>query len=601
MDFRRLFDIPAYQLARYPQRAAVCHVVQARRQCFSTLQLIEGMQQTAAGLLQLGVKKGDRVVLMTHSGSAHYNFIDFGLHLIGAVCVPVHANENSANLDYILRDAEVKYAFASDRELAEKLQRPEAPALRKIFTLEPCAEFPSYAELLIAPEEEHLSTFQTLKAAIHEDDLCTIMYTSGTTGRPKGVMLSHKNIVSNIKSVIALVPINCDHTVLSYLPLSHIFERMVTYSYIAVGASLHYAQSIETVVSELQVVRPHYFTSVPRMLERFYEHLLEQGLQSSKLKRHLLMRAVHLGERYSERKMFNLLYWIQLKLASIFIFRRWRKALGNRVQGVVVGAASLQIHLARLFTAAGIHVREGYGLTETSPVVAFNRFEPGMNRFGTVGIPVPGVEVRIDDPDEEGSGEILVRGPNVMLGYLNQPEETAKVIDPDGWFRTGDVGCIAHGRFLQLTDRKKDIFKTSSGKYVAPRELEEKLKTSPYIQQAMVLGANRPCVSALIVPSFALLEQWCREHGVHWTGPQYMVINPRVEKFFSNLVEEINQSLKSHERIRAFTLLHEPWSIDMGAVTPTLKVVRPRMEVYFQQEIEQMYARVHKSDSLDIA
>jgi long-chain acyl-CoA synthetase len=600
MDFRRLFDIPYYQQARYPTKAAISYVENSQWRSFSTGELVLGMQETAAGLLQLGVKKGDRIAIMIHAGSAYGHFIDFGLQLVGAISVPLHASEQVENLHFILRDAEIRYAFVSDEELANKLQMTKAPALRKILTIKRCAGFTCFEDLLIPPDEDHQSSIQTFKAVIHEDDLCTIMYTSGTTGRPKGVMLSHKNIVSNIKAVIALAPINCDHTVYSYLPLSHIFERMATYSYIAVGASLYYAQSIETIPADLATVRPHYFTSVPRMLERFYEQLLEAGFQGSKVKRHLLLRAVRLGERYDDRRMFNIFYWLQLKLASIFIFRRWRKALGNRVLGIVVGAASLQEHLARLFTAAGIHVREGYGLTETSPVVSFNRFEPGMNQFGTVGIPVPGVEVRIENPDEDGIGEIIVQGPNVMLGYLNQPEETAAVIDPEGWFHTGDVGRMVKGRFLQLTDRKKDIFKTSSGKYVAPRELEEKLKSTPYIQQVMILGANRPCVGALIVPSFALLEQWCIEHGVHWTAPQYMVINPRVEQFYQKLIEEVNQTLKSHERIRTFTLLHEPWSIDMGAVTPTLKVVRPRMEVYFQREIEQMYARENSADSADM-
>jgi long-chain acyl-CoA synthetase len=592
MDFRRLFDIFHYQQARYPQKVALAHRVDHHWNTFSTQECITWINKISAGLLQLGLKKGDKAALIADTGSAWWNFLDIAMLQIGVVVVPLHDTTHPRDLEFILKDADVKYCFASSRQLYERILevQPETPTLKKVFTFEKYPDLPSLQDILVEPDERHLSSFQTFKAVIHEDDLATIIYTSGTTGTPKGVMLSHKNIISNIKSIISLIPVNCDKTTFSFLPLSHVFERMVTYTYMAVGASLYYSESGERMIEDLQDVRPHYFTAVPRVLERLYDRILAEGQKRTRLKRRLLRWALRLGERYREHKVPSLLYWIQLRLASILVFHSWRRLLGNRVQGIVVGAAALQEKLARIFSAAGLEIREGYGLTETSPVVAFNHFGPGMYKFGTVGLPVPGVEVKIDQPNEKGEGEILVKGPNIMLGYHQQPGETEKVIDEQGWFHTGDIGLFVQKRFLKVTGRKKDIFKTSSGKYVAPQYVEQQLRHSPFIDQCLVIGFQKPFVAALIVPQMEQLKSWCLRNNVHWTAPPYMVLNPKVESLFEDLVEQINQSLDSHERIQKFLLLPESWTIENGEMTPTLKLRRQVIEEKQAEAIEKLYA-----------
>ena len=364
---------------------------------------------------------------------------------------------------------------------------------------------------------------------------------------------------------------------------------MVSYSYIAAGASVYYVDKLPNFVDYAKEIRPHYFSSVPRFLEKFYSGILERAGTMNRLKKGILLWAIALGERYDGKKGIPLLYFLKLKIADLLVFTSWRIALGNRVEGIIVGAAALQPRLGRLFSAAGIEIREGYGLTETSPVISFNRFEPGGVRFGTVGIPIPGIELKINDPNEENEGEILVKGPGVMLGYYNKPELTAEVLDDEGWFHTGDVGKIVHKRFLKITDRKKDIFKTTTGKYVSPQTIENQLNNSSFIEQSMVVGFNRPFVAALVVPAFGLLKKWCEENNVHWTAPQYMVINPKVVQHFEQIFESINEGLVNREKIRKFTLLYEDWSVENGEITPTLKLRRPYLLEKHQAEIDEMY------------
>ena len=402
-------------------------------------------------------------------------------------------------------------------------------------------------------------------------------------------MLTHRNIVSNIKSILTLVPVNYRMDALSFLPLSHIFERMVTYLYMAAGTTVWYSDSVEAILADLQEVRPHFFTAVPRILEKMHDHALEERQRRGTLGRKVFDLAIAWGKNYDPLEKLSPVYWLRHQLFNLLVYRRWRQAVGGRVQGIVCGAAALQVPLAKLLCAAGIPVREGYGLTETSPVVAFNHFEPGLYRHGTVGIPIPGMEVKIDRPDEQGEGEILVKGPNVMTGYLNQPAETAAVFTEDGWLRTGDSGHFERRRFLKITGRKRDFFKTSSGKFVAPQRVESHLLESLYIRQVMVTGINQPCVSALIVPDFPALERWCEENGVHWTAPQFMALNPRVLKFMETVIGELNESLEPHERVKKFTLLHEEWTPQRGELTLTMKLARQVIGEKFSKEIEEMY------------
>ncbi|MCB0706089.1 MAG: long-chain fatty acid--CoA ligase [Saprospiraceae bacterium] len=591
MDFRRLFDIPAYQLTKYPQKVALADLVDHHWKTYSTQDCINEINSYSAGLLDLGVKKGDRIALLANNGSAIWMHLDLAIQQIGAVSVPIHGTALPETIQYILRHAEARICLTYDMQAFRQIEgfKSQLPDLKAIYTFFKTDDHPSCADWKTTPNEDHLATFQTFKAVIHEDDLSTIIYTSGTTGQPKGVMLSHKNLVSNIKSIIPLIPVNCDSITFSMLPLSHIFERMVTLTYLVVGASLYFSSKLEDVQEEIKQVRPHYFTAVPRLLEKMYEEVLSFGLSKGKKSKRILRWALKLGENYEEQKMRKLSFWIRMKVASVLVFRPWRKALGNRVQGIVVGAAPLQEKLARLFSAAGLDIREGYGLTETSPVVSFNRFEPGMFHFGSVGLPIPGVELKFAEAPPGQDGEILVRGPNVMLGYYKDEAATKEVINSDGWFHTGDTGKIIQGRFLKITGRKRDLFKTSSGKFVSPQLLETRLKSSAYVEECMIIGYGRPYVTALIIPSMSVLKNWCLENNVHWTAPAYMIINPKVEKRIAEIVEEVNDGLESHEKIRKFHLLEEPWTIASGKVTPTLKPIRKEIESQYAEEIKTLY------------
>lgn len=591
MDFTRLFEILTYQQMRFPSKTALLQRRNNIWQAFSTEQCMVEINKVSTGLLQLGVKPGDKVAIIAQNGSPQWNFFDFGAQQIGAVVVPLHASLTFRDLEYILREAAVKVCMTANLELHEKITaiQPNLPTLQ-LFCMEDIDGVIGWDALVKESDEAILKTIQQLKDEITEDALATIIYTSGTTGDPKGVMLSHKNIVSNIKSILPLIPIHFRHRTFSFLPLSHIFERMVTYSYMAVGASVYYPERRETALSDLRVAQPHYFAAVPKVLERAYDTLLHWADKRPRWIRQTVRWAIKLGERYNETQRLPMPgFWLQWFLADLLVYRLWRRQLGGKVQGIMVGAAALNPKLGKLFSAAGIAIREGYGLTETSPVVAFNRFEPGGVRFGTVGIPVPGVEIKIDRPNERGEGEILVKGPNVMLGYYEKEADTRAVLDAEGWLHTGDIGQIVHRRFLKITDRQKDIFKTSTGIYVAPQLVENQIRANPFVEQCMVVGFNRPYVIALILPNFVALEQWCIANNVHWTAPQFMVLNPRVVRKIEKEVEKENEHLASHQRVRKIHLLHQNWSEESGELTPTLKARRQVILEKYRKEIEELY------------
>lgn len=591
MDFTRLFDILLYQQLRFPSKTALLRRQNNIWQAFSTEQCIIEINKVSAGLLQLGVKPGENVAIIASVGSPQWNFFDFGAQQIGAVVVPLHASSTFHDLEYILQEAAVKVCVAANLELYEKIAATQPNLLEiRLFCMEETSNVNEWSAFLQEPDEAMLARIQLLKDNITEDALATIIYTSGTTGDPKGVMLSHKNIVSNIKSILPLIPINFRHRTFSFLPLSHIFERMVTYSYMAMGTAVYYPERRETALSDLRIAQPHYFAAVPKVLERAYDTLLHWADKRPRWIRQTVRWAIKLGERYNETQRLPMPgFWLQWFLADLVVYRIWRRQLGSKVQGIMVGAAALNPKLGKLFSVAGIAIREGYGLTETSPVVAFNRFEPGGVRFGTVGIPVPGVEIKIDRPNERGEGEILVKGPNVMLGYYEKEAETRAVLDAEGWLHTGDIGQMVHRRFLKITDRQKDIFKTSAGIYVAPQLVENQLRTNPFIEQCMVVGFNRPYVVALILPNFALLQQWCIANNVHWTAPQFMVLNPRVLHKLEKEVEKENEQLASHQRVRRIHLLHQIWSEESGELTPTLKARRQIILEKYRAEIKELY------------
>jgi long-chain acyl-CoA synthetase len=605
MDFTRLFEILEYQQKRYPQQVALAGREQGKWRTWSTTELLTERDRISAGLLRRGLHKGDRVGMLAHCGSPQWAIADAAMLQIGIIPVPIHATSRADEIAHIAKDAGLRSCFVSNQEMLEKMQAA-GEALGFVFSFEneknvlrnsvPNTPEQSsgilWNELAAEPTAHDLEKIRYLRDGIQENDLATLLYTSGTTGQPKGVMLTHANIVSNVKSVLAIVPVGPDVTTVSFLPLSHIFERMVTYVYQAAGTPIWYVDAVENLPKILPEVRPHFFTAVPRILERMHERLLDERARAGTLKRKVLDWALALGERfpYSGARAMPFDYFFKRLLADFLFFRHWRKRMGGRIRYIAVGSAALQPRLGRLFSAAKIEVREGYGLTETSPVIAFNRFEPGGVHFGTVGIPAPGVEVRIAEPNEEGEGEVEVRGPNVMAGYYNLPEETAARFTPDGWFKTGDLGKFEFKRFLRITGRKSEIFKTTAGKFVAPAFVEQQLMLSPFVSQAMATGLNRPFVGALIVPNFVVLEEWCKANNVHWTAPQFMVLNPKVEKLFRQEIERINEEkLGTIEKVRAFHLLHEPWTSENGLLTPTLKLRREVLAKQFAGEIEKMF------------
>ncbi|MBK7939980.1 MAG: long-chain fatty acid--CoA ligase [Lewinellaceae bacterium] len=597
MDFVNIFGILDYQQKRYPQNIALAGRAAGVWHTWSTGQILAERERISAGLLHRGYRKGDRIGILTHCGSPEWVIADTAMMQIGVVSVPIHMTARPDEITHIVGNSGMKACFVSNDAMLNKL-RSTGAELESFFFLAPTSlpdgNVISWNDLARDPEERDREKIRYITEGIQPDDLATLLYTSGTTGQPKGVMLTHANIVSNIKSVLAIVPVGPDVTAVSFLPMSHIFERMVTYVYLAAGTPVWYVDALEHLPGILTEVKPHFFTAVPRILERMYERLLEERNRSGILSRKIMDWAIRLGERYpySGERGIPADYFIKRLLADLLVFRHWRKKMGGRIRYIAVGAAALQPRLGRLFSAAGIDVREGYGLTETSPVIAFNRFEPGGVHFGTVGIPAPGVEVRIGEPDEQGEGEIEVKGPNVMTGYYTLPDETAARFTTDGWFKTGDLGKFAFKRFLMITGRKSEVFKTTSGKFVAPAFVEQQLMASPLISQVMALGLNQPFVAALIVPNFPFLENWCIENKVHWTSPQFMVLNPKVEKLFRLEIAHLNEErLGPVEKVRAFHLLHEPWTSENGLLTPTLKLRRDVLSRQFQAEIAQLFDR----------
>jgi long-chain acyl-CoA synthetase len=593
MDFTRLFDILDYQCERFPQAVALAGKTGGAWQTWSTTELIAERDRLSAGLLAQGLEKGDRVGILTHCGSPHWVIADAAMLQLGMIPVPVHATSRPDEIAHIFRDADLRAFFVSNGEMLEKLTQADV-APEHVFSFTPLPGALHWDTLCRQPSAGQIEQIRQLRAGISDTDLATLLYTSGTTGAPKGVMLTHANIVSNVKSVLAIVPVGPEVTTVSFLPLSHIFERMATYMYQTAGTPIWFAESVERLPEVLREVRPHFFTAVPRVLERSYERLLERRKEAGFIGKKILDWALALGERYPFSGKYAMPpgYRFKCWIADLLVYRHWRRAMGGRVRGIAVGAAALQPRLGRLFSAAGVDVREGYGLTETSPVVAFNRFEPGGVHFGTVGIPAPGVEVRIADPDDQGSGEIEVRGPNVMSGYWNLPEETAARFTSDGWLKTGDIGRFEHKRFLRITGRKSELFKTTSGKFVAPAFVEQQLQRSPFVGQCMALGLNQPYVGVLIVPNFVHLEAWCNENKVHWTAPEYMVLNPKVEKLFRQEIDRINaEHLGSVERVQTFQLLAEPWTAENGLLTPTLKLRRKTIEAQFAQVAEGLFGK----------
>jgi len=593
-DYTRLFDIIHVQNADYPQPDAFGYKQNGEWKKISTREVIDTGNKVSLSLLKLGVKPDDKIALVSPN-RPEWNMVDLGILQIGAVNVPVYPTISEHEYKFIFNDAEIKYVFVADKNLATKISniKSEVPSLQDIFTFEKVDGFKHFSEFLEIGTGGDASEIEKLKAAVKPETLATIIYTSGTTGNPKGVMLSHNNIVSNIKAVLPVLPLNETMRVLSFLPLCHIFERVVVYVYMVKGVSVYYAESMETIADNLKEVKPNFFTSVPRLLEKVYIKLQGAAANLDGWKKNLYNNALAFAQTYDVEKQYGLADKLKHALYDKLIYKKWREALGGNCQGICTGAAALNPLLAKVFTCAGIPIMEGYGQTESSPVISINPFSLDKIKFGTVGIPIDGVQVRLDHREgmAEGEGEIWAKGPNVMMGYYKRPDLTAETI-ADGWLKTGDVGRFVEykgAKYIKITDRVKELFKTSGGKYIAPQQIENKMKEIPYVEQIMAVGENKNFVSALIVPNFLNLTEWCLKNGVAAKTPAEMVKNAEVQKLFRDAIDEKNKNFGQWETVKKFELMEKEWSIDGGELTPTMKVKRKVVLDKYKEIIDRIY------------
>lgn len=559
---------------------------------YSTAETAEITRRFSAGLLQLGLgnkppvpEQQDKIAIISLN-RPEWILTDLACQQIGAVLVPIYPTISEQELEYVLNDSEARILFIDNAEMYRKIKpfRDHFTTVREIYSFEKIEGVRHWSEIsaLARPEDEARVT--AIRNSILPEQLVTIIYTSGTTGIPKGVMLSHANIMSNVTGCLPYLPVSEQSRALSFLPLNHIFERMVTYLYFTAGVPVYYAESMEAISDNLQEVKPGIFTTVPRLLEKVYEKIIAHGSLLSGFRRRIFFWALDLAKQYEINTRQNPGYKLQLAIANRLVFSKWREALGGNLQCIVTGAAACQIRLLRIFTAAGIAVLEGYGLTETSPVISVNRISVKDRMFGTVGPVVSGVEVKLAD-----DGEILCKGANVTIGYYKRPDLTADAITDD-WFHTGDIGMLVQNKFLKITDRKKELFKTSGGKFVAPQPIENKFKESPYIEQIMVVGADRKFTGALIVPNFQNLETWAREHSVPFPNHQDGLRNPAVRELYKHAVEKYNQYFNHIEQVKKFELMPHEWTVNGGEMTPTLKLKRRVILEKYRDAVERIYA-----------
>ncbi len=591
MELRRLFDCIAYHLEKGPIPNMLNSKEGGTWKSYSTNDVAETVNKISGGLLAMGIGCGnmspegrDKVAILSKN-RPEWVMLDLAVQQIGAVLTPIYPTINVNELEFVLNDAQVKLVFVNDEETYHKVMnvKTKVPSIREVFTFEHVSGARHWKEMLVTPTAAILQSIKSIADSIKYEDLATIIYTSGTTGTPKGVMLSHRNIVSNVLACIPCFPPGSRMKTLSFLPLNHIFERMVTYLYLFNGTAIYYAESFETIGDNLTDVKPQMFTTVPRLLEKVYDKIMAKGSEQRGIKRKLFFWAHDLATKFEINKAQPLWYRLQLAMANKIVFSKWREALGNNLKCIVSGGAAAQVRLIRIFTAAQIPIMEGYGLTETSPVISVNRFNEKDRMFGTVGPLIDKVEVKIAE-----DGEILCKGPNIMMGYYKRDDLTREVMK-DGWFQTGDIGTMVNAKYLKITDRKKELFKTSGGKYVAPLPIENKLKESIYVEQVMVVGSERKFVGALIVPSFQNLKEWARGQGLADSSNDALIRHPKVIEFYKDLIESFNKYFNHVEQIKKFELLPQDWSIETGEMTPKMSLKRKVLMEKFRPSIERIY------------
>lgn len=584
----RLFDFPYYQLEKYNKSDALVTKQNGVWVKTSTQEYIDKANAISRALLRMGIQKNDKIAIISSNNRTEWNIMDIGVLQTGAQNVPIYPTIAQEDYEYVLNHSESIYVFVSDAEVLAKVNNIKAnvPSLKDVFSFDKIEGCKNWTELLkLGEDQSNQDVVEERKNNVKPEDLATIIYTSGTTGRPKGVMLSHQNVVSNVLNSAPRIPFEAGKSVaLSFLPICHIFERMILYLYQYYGVSVYFGESIEKISSNLKEVRPTVITAVPRLLEKVYDNILAKGTDLKGIKKMLFFWAIDLGLRFEPYRANGFWYEFQLKIARKLIFSKWKEGLGGNLELMVSGSAALQKRLARVFAAAEIPVVEGYGLTETSPVISVNDMRNRGFKVGTVGKVIDNVDVKIAE-----DGEILCKGPNVMMGYYKDPEKTAEAII-DGYFHTGDIGNFDENGFLSITDRKKEMFKTSGGKYIAPQIIENTMKQSRFIEQIMVIGDGEKMPGAFIQPSFDFVKEWAKLHAIK-LGPtnQEIISNPNVIERIKQEVNTLNEKFGNWEQIKRFELTPDVWSINGGHLTPTLKLKRKIILGIYKDLYEEIY------------
>jgi len=585
----RLFDFPYFQLENHALEKALVTKYNGNWEAISTQEYIDKANAISRGLLRLGIKPNDKIAIISTSNRTEWNIMDIGILQTGAQTVPIYPTISEDDYQYVLSHSEATYCFVSDREVLEKLNAIKSETnLKEVYSFDEIQDVKNWKEVLeLGEDKDNQDEVEKLKQAVKTDDVATLIYTSGTTGRPKGVMLSHKNIVSNVLDSAERVPFERGEFVaLSFLPVCHVFERMILYLYQYYSVSIHFAESIDKISDNLKEVKPHVITAVPRLLEKVYDKIIAKGSTLGGVKEKLFFWAVELGLKYEPYGGNGWWYETRLKLARKLIFSKWKEGLGGNIELIVSGSAALQPRLARVFAAADIPVMEGYGLTETSPVIAVNDQRNRNFRVGTVGKPIRNVEVKIAE-----DGEILCKGPNVMKGYYKEPEKTKEVLNGDNFFHTGDIGELDKDGFLKITDRKKEMFKTSGGKYVAPQILENTMKQSRFIEQIMVVGDGEKMPAAFIQPNFEFVNEWAKRKNIQLGDGSNKAIaeNEMVNQRIQEEVDFYNEKFGHWERVKVFELTPEEWGIEEGLLTPTMKLKRRNIKEKYIKLYNKIY------------
>jgi long-chain acyl-CoA synthetase len=596
MEAKRLFDCIEWQLQNHPKEDMLVAKEGGQWKKYSTAQTKDIVDKLSAGLSALGIgandmsiEERDKVAVLSKN-RPEWIFLDLATQQMGAILVPIYPTVHVTDLEFVLNDAKVKMVFVNDEDLFLKVQsvRSKVSSLQEVFSFEHVSGCKHWKEILSKGTEVDGQKVKAAAEKIKAEDLLTIIYTSGTTGTPKGVMLTHNNVMSNVQSSLQCVFFEMGisgRKALSFLPLNHIFERMISYVYLFSGTGIYYAESLESIGDNLKEVKPQVFATVPRLLEKVYEKIMAKASQLTGVKKKLFFWALELAQEFEINKNKGAWYNIQLAIANKLVFSKWREGLGNELTCIVTGAAACQVKLIRIFTAAKIPILEGYGQTESSPVISVNRYTEKDRMFGTVGPAIDGVEVKIAE-----DGEILSKGPHIMMGYYKRPDLTAETVI-NGWLYTGDIGMLINNKFLKITDRKKEIFKTSGGKYVAPQPIENKMVESPFIEQIMVVGAEQKFAGALIVPAFNVVGEWAKKQGLNLNGnPEQIIRNEKVLELFRDVVEENNKNFNPVEQVKKFELLTHAWSVDGGELTPTMKLKRKVIQEKYKDAIQRIYS-----------